>query len=302
VILIGSRALKFRAPFLLHRDPKDFDWVCNEAEYDSWILEQSEKVSLRDVKVTPNKRVVYGAVNCEFELIKSGRSTELMLQLVLEDPETMDTPFGLVPSLDMLFTIKSSHKYLKNSPHFWKNLSDYHLMRMVGAKVRPEFVEFHKLREQETYNYNHPKLNVGKAAFFSEDGVRYVYDHDSIHATVALSDRPAYTYFQKDGAEVACDKNKFFACPREIQLYSVVEESAVLAIERSLVPHPGKMTPEKAWRLSLSKVCTSISSGWWRAFAYENALDCLKLYPTNYWERFQIGLASGVVKPHNPGN
>jgi hypothetical protein len=302
VILIGSRALKFRAPFLLHREPKDFDWVCTEAEYSSWILEQSGRVGPINIKITPTKRVVRGAVNCEFELINPSRSSELLLQLVVEDPDTMSTPFGLVPSLDMLFTIKSSHKYLRNSPHFWKNLSDYHLMKMVGAKVRPEFEEFHKMREKETYTYNHPKLNVGKADFFSEDGVGYVYDHDSIHATVALADRPAYTYFQKDGAEVLCDKNKFFACPREIQLYSVVEESAVLAIERSLVPHPGKMTPEKAWRLSLSKVCTSISSGWWRAFAYENALDCLKLYPSNYWERFQIGLASGVVKPHKTGN
>lgn len=301
MILIGSRAMAMRAPFILNRKPKDFDWVCTEKEFDQWIIEQSDKVNPTDIYSTSkNKRVVRGDVNCEFELVEPNTSSEMLYRLVQEDKDTVESPFGLVPNLDMLFTIKSSHKFLKNSPHFWKNLSDYHLMKMIGAQVRPEYDTFLKLREKETYTYSHPKLNTTKGAFFSEDNVGYVYDHDSIHESVKHLDRPAYAYFQKDGAEVACDKNKFLACAREIQLYSVVEESAVLAIERSLVPFPNRMSHEKAWRLAFSKVCTSISSGWWRSFAYENAMDCLKLYPTDYWNKFQSGLEAGTIKPYNP--
>lgn len=107
---------------------------------------------------------------------------------------------------------------------------------------------------------------------------------------------PAYTRYQKDGQEVQCDKNKFFNCAREIQLAGVVEEAAVLAIERSLVPHPNVWTPHFAWKFALAKVCTSITSGWFREFAYENALDILKLYPVDYWDKFQKDVESGLVK------
>lgn len=301
MILIGSRALAFRAPYLLNRQPKDFDWVCTAEEFDHWMSEQSNQLGITSVSSPSEyKRVVRGATNCEFEITHPDASSELMAQLVASDSETLETPVGLIPSLDLLFTIKKSHRYRKNSPHFWKNLVDYHLMKSVGCQVRPEYGTFLKLREKETYTHSAPKLNVSKREFFADDGISYTYDHDSIHEAVKHLDRPAYVYFQKDGAEVACDKNKFFACSREIQLYSVVEESAVLAIERSLIPFPGRTNPERSWKIAFSKVCTSISSGWWREFAYENAMDCLKLYPQDYWDKFQKGLAAGVVKPFDP--
>lgn len=48
--------------------------------------------------------------------------------------------------------------------------------------------------------------------------------------------------------------------------------------------------------LAYSKVATSISSGWWRKFAYENGPKIIKMMPTNYYDKFLAGLASGVVK------
>ena len=167
----------------------------------------------------------------------------------------------------------------------------------MGAVVRPEYEEFLKLREKETYTYAHPKLNVNKDNFFKDDNIQYVYDHDSIHVSVARGERPAYTYYMKENEQVMTDKEKFFAQPREIQLNGVVEESAVLAIERSLVPHPGVWTPKFAWKFALSKVCSSITSGWFRAFAYENIVEVLKLYPEGYWEKFQKDVESGLVRP-----
>lgn len=160
----------------------------------------------------------------------------------------------------------------------------------------PVFTALLKQREKETYNYNHPSLMLSKDKFFSGDQVNYIWNHDSIHAAVAMGPAPVYTLFQKDGEDVAVDKNKFFALDYEQQLHSVCEEAAVLAIERSLVPHPGAMEPKQAWMYALSKVCSSITSGWWREFAYENILRAIHLYPVDYYDKFKRGINTGLVK------
>ena len=304
MILIGSRglalrALAMKAPGLLLRKPVDFDFVCTKEEFDNWMDKNSSKIGMTKSYPVKDgaKMIVEGSTNCEFEITSPGTSTEMLINLVEGAPDSIETSFGWVPSLDMLFTIKSSHKYLKNSPFFWKTLLDYHVMKAAGAKVRPEYEAFFKLRQKETYNYSHPKLNQSKDGFFADDSIQYVYDHDTIHESVARGERPAYTYYMKDGAEVDCDKEKFFSVSQEIRLNGVIEEAAVLAIERSLVPCPGVWTPEYAWKFALSKVCSSITSGWFRAFAYEHALEILKLYPAGYWEKFQEDVKSGLVKP-----
>lgn len=299
MILIGSRALTIRAPHLLTRPALDFDFVCTKGEFDTWMEVNSHKVNPTKVYPEGAKMIVEGSSNCEFEISAPGSSIEMLMDIVSKDPSSIETPFGLVPTLDMLFTIKSSHRYKKNSPHFWKTLIDYHRMKFVGAKVRDEYKAFLKLRESETYTYLHPKLNVNKNDFFKDDGIEYQFDHDDIHQSVALHDKPAYTYYLKDGQQVQCDKKKFFACDRSIQLAGVVEEAAVLAIERSLVPHPNVWTPEYAWRFALSKVCSSITSGWFREFAYNNAFDVLAMYPNAYWDKFQLDVNNGNVKPFN---
>jgi hypothetical protein len=299
MILLGSRALVLRYPHILRRKPLDFDFVATMSEYEEWMKNNSHKVN--PTKVYPEmggkKMIVEGSTNVEFEIVQPGTSTEMMVNLVEGNSNSLETPFGWIPDMDMLFTIKSSHKYLKNSPHFWKTVADYHMMKHFGATVRPEYKDFLKLREKETYTYAHPKLNVSKDNFFKDDSIQYLFEHDDIHDSVKHLDKPAYRYYMKDGSEVFSDKAKFFACPRETQLYGVVEEAATLAIERSLVPHPNVWTPEFAWKFALSKVCSSITSGWFREFAYENILDVLKLYPTGYWEKFLKGKESGLVRP-----
>lgn len=301
MILIGSRALALRAPEALQRKPLDFDMVGTRHECAQWIDENSERLGFIEEDYRLDRKwILRGPVIVELEISASNTSTELLIQLVESDPDSVQTPFGLVPSLDMLFTLKRSHRYLKDNPHFWKSFLDYHSMKALGARVRPEYEQFLALREKEQYQVQYPRLNQNKQQFFSDDAIQYVYDHDTIHESVARFDRPAYTYYQKDGAEVQVSRRKFEACPREIQLAGVIEEAAVLAIERSLVPHPGVKTPKEAWGFALSKVMTSITSGWFREFAYENGPEILKLYPEGYWEKFQRDVASGVVKPFQP--
>lgn len=303
MILIGSRALCLRAPQLLKRAPLDFDWICTRDEFNEWMETHSHKVNPTKVYELPeyHKMIVEGSTNCEFELIEPGTSTELLADLVYNDKESFETPFGFVPSLSLLFAIKDSHKYKKftyNSANFWKHCMDWHLMRAAGASIKLEHKTFHKLREQESYAaQKHPKLNVSKDDFFKDDGIEYLVEHDDIHVSVAPNGIPAYTHYLKDNEPVLSDMKKFLACPREIQLAGVVQESACLAIERALLTnHKNKMTPKQAWIFALAKIMTSITSGKFRKFAFENAFEILKLYPENYWEKFQEDLKSGAVR------
>lgn len=299
MFLIGSRALAIVKPEALLRQPKDFDFICSMDQFNDWCEKNLKK--LQDPRVyqaMDGKKMCVESVNtnCEFEIATDDRSCQRLIELVEQDPFTLKTPMGLVPSFNVLFVLKKSHRFLKNSPHFWKTLGDYHLMKRFGAEVPKKYFDFLKAREKETYSYTHPKLNQTKVEFFNGDQVKYVYDHDSIHEAVKLFERPAYTFFQKDGEQVAVDRRKFELMPRKYQLASVVEEASVLAIERSLVPYPGALTEQQAWRLAFSKVLTSITSGWWREFAYENAFDVLKLQPTHLLKQFQDAVKSGIVK------
>lgn len=296
MILIGSRALQVRAPVALSREPKDFDYVCNQTELEHWLEHHPEHKTI-PINETKWKKYVYDVegIPCEFEIVTPDSTTEMIVSLVHHDKDTIELGNGdLIPSLDFLFTLKKTHRYLKNSPHFWKNLLDYHKMKMMGAKVRPEWKKFFKRRQKETYNYSHPKLNVKKEDFFVDDF--YIFMHDDVHEAICLLDKPAYRYYMKENAEVDCDKQKFFSLPEQYRINGVIEEACVLAIERSLVPHPNAMTPKQAWMFAFMKISTSITSGWFREYAYENAFDIIKQYPEDYWNRFQQAVKDGKVR------
>lgn len=295
--------ISFKAPQILNRRPLDFDFICTRDEYDYWIDKNLSKINpTKMYAISDSKLVVEGSTNCEFELIVPGTSSELLSNLVANDDQSLDTPFGLVPSFDLLFTIKQSHRFLKDSPHFWKTAIDWHRMRLAGAVVRSEYNEFLKLRETETYaKQNHPKLNKSKKDFFDENvnGFLPIYDHDSIHKAVALYDRPAYTYYMKDGSEVLSDKTKFFNSSREIQMAGCYEEITTLFFERAICPHReiwrGK--EKQVWLLAASKTASSITSGYFRTFLYDNLFDVIKMYDESVLEKFEKAVQSGIVQP-----
>lgn len=295
MILIGSQALGVIAPQILGRTPADFDFIASRKEAEDFISERANQFS--KVYNYKNKIIAEGETPCEFEILEESPTALMFKELVEAEQHILIPNFAIIPNLDLLFTLKASHRYLKNSPHFWKNATDYHKMKAVGAKVKPEYKEFLKAREKATYTYSHPKLNVSKKDFFKDDNIQYVYDHDSIHVAVKHLDRPAYTYYMVDGAEVQTSKKKFFEVGEQIRLYGVLEESYVLALERSQIPFEGTIEPKKSFAIAISKVCTSITSGWFREFAYENLFTILKMYSDDYVDKFKQGLDAGIVKP-----
>ena len=176
-------------------------------------------------------------------------------------------------------------------------MRDIQTMRAMGATIRPEHEEFYKARMAWTYDYGHPKLNQSKGDFFTDD-VPYIYDHDSIHEVVKHLSYPAYWYFKPADSEVAVSRTMFEGLSEEVKLYSVLEESYVLALERSQIPYP-ETDRKKSFDMALMKVCSSITSGWWREYAWENYDKVQAMYNENYVNRFWEAERSGNVKPHN---
>lgn len=299
IFVLGSRAC--HPYFDIGRKPKDYDvlgsyddvvkfvhYIFGSEPFNFYPISKGNKYLAR------NKNFII-----EAEIAWPGSLNEKLFNLIDADPDTIPGyDECLIPSLDVLYMLKMSHRYLKNSPHFRKTMNDIHLMRKHGAKIREEHMEFFKEREKYTYSYAHPKLNKDKSEFFSNDGLVYVYDHDSIHESMKIMEQPAYTYFKDDQKEVWCSKEKFFSCAEEIRLNAVLEESLVLALERSQIPFPG-IDKHRSFRTALEKVCTSITSGWFREYAWENYDDVMERFyelRTTYVDKFWEDVELGIVK------
>lgn len=288
-MLVGSKAV-INLGYDLRREPKDTDIIV------SWDHFNMIKASTGKIKscypLNDSKWVVkYLDGNIlECEIAWEGSTGESLIQLCQQN---------LLNPLDVAYTLKMSHRYLKDSPHFLKTMKDIKLLREFGAKIPECLVDWLAVREKETYHYQHPNLNRDKADFFNTVGVVYTYDHDSIHEAVKLFDKPAYSYFKPDDKEVWCSKDLFFTCSEEVRLAAVFEESCVLAVERSLVPYDSWSKEGWAFKKALEKVCTSITSGWFREYAWENYDKVLEmkreLGDTFLKERFDSGISNKQI-------
>lgn len=287
MLIIGSQAMIFHK--LTDRKARDTDLIATYSELQSLIRAiKEDKGLLISRPLSENKWHIRdkSGWNYEVEIAWKGSSGDVLLHLegVVEGTEAM-------VSKEALLALKMSHRYLRNSPHFLKTMRDIQSLRAQGVVMTAELENLWlPQREQETYVYNHPKLNVDKQTFF-DDSVGYVYDHDSLHETVALLEKPAYTFYMQDGAQVMTDREKFFSVDEQIRLYGVYEESCVLALERSQIPFNFEPDARRSFEMALMKVCTSITSGYFREWAYEHYDEVIALYEQlgeeDYIERFK---------------
>jgi hypothetical protein len=316
MIVIGSVAYRYHRPEI--SSPADLDLVGTYDEAKAFVkaFKPLTYYPINEGK-TMYMRFKHGDI-VEFEIAWPDSRAEGFLEFAKQHPEhfnrvpmTIDGAVlaPLCPSLNVLYMLKMSHRYLKDSPHFLKTMRGIQEMRLLGCTIPDDVNPYYLKRMAETYSYAHPKLNVSKDGFFDPEGtgVEYTYDHDSIHEAVKIHYQPAYMFFKPKDSEVMCSKGMFFNEPRNIQLCAVVEESCVLALERSLIPYPNGMTPKAAFDMALMKVCTSITSGWFREFAWENYDSAQNLYSAfedqygSEWfvKKFNAGLESGIIKPFN---
>jgi hypothetical protein len=296
IVLVGSIAAQMGGMDLGHANDQDF--ICTREAFD-------RLVSLTNVReVIPTRKGIAlrkeGIITViqEFEFVDGNPVSESLLRELVGNRTNAFYTLGLqqipVACLDDLYMLKESHKYLRNSPHFLKTRQDILKFRERGCKILNE--ELFKAREKDTYNYSHPNLKQNKQDFFTDE-VDYTYDHDSIHEAMKHLSTPAYQKYAVEGEEVLSSKEKFFDQLDIVKLYGVLEEAYVLALERSVIPYASN--PDKAFRMALMKICTSITSGWFREYAWENYDKVIELYESDwdYVARFKVKLAQGIVKP-----
>jgi hypothetical protein len=292
------------------RKIRDTDFITTFAEFTAWTRKHKAKI-VKCVPLSGDKFHVRfrSGWNFEFEIAWPGSVAE---QLIIHHASRDG---GKYASPEILLALKLSHRYLKNSPFFLKTMKDIQRLRRKGVQLDPwlEGIWLPR-REKETYVYSHPKLDVTSKDFFTGDGVNYIYDHDSIHEAVALHEEhrengeilpfPAYKVYMQDGSEVMTSKKKFMATSETFRLYGVYEETCVLALERSQIPHglgkDGGPTPRWSFETALMKVCTSITSGWFRSYAWDHYDKVLDLYnqlgENHYIGRFHRN--SHLLKPY----
>lgn len=332
MLIIGSTAARHLLPDW--RKPQDTDLIGNFNEIAAWEKQHMEYVEERTYE--GDKKIIYklrvpiitasdgtkfgGGVHfVEWEIAKDGNTASILNDLygtdvddygwVRGNPLFVSNWRAAYAPPEVLLMLKLSHRYLKDSPHFWKTMKDVRMLRESGAELTPSLLEILKDREAETYTYAHPNLDRSKEDFFADDAITYIYDHDSLHEAVAVEDAPAYLQYLKPGAAVAVDMNVFDSLPLSTRINGVVEEAAVLTLERSLVPFwleqgnvEGARNAEvEVFRKALMKVCSSITSGRFREFAWEHANEAMARYIMRFMgeetivDRFQAGITDGTV-------
>lgn len=310
IVVIGSHAMKTLFPE--YREPRwDIDIMATVEEFTRYAKYLAmENGSIVKIEHTPDGDKVFAFYEnkmvLECEIAWPGSLTEKLAfcgHLFWEISQQDNAVDAIIPSLDFLYMLKMSHRYKKNSPHFLKTMRDIQFMRSKGAKIDPDMMKLYKARMKATYDYAHPKLNQNKKDFFTDD-VPYKYDHDSIHKAIAYLDTPAYTKVKDCQDEVFMKKVNFFEAPEMIRLLCVIEESMVLALERSIIPFESFNNPERidaAFKMALMKVCTSITSGYFREYSYNQYDTIMRLYridKQNFVKRFQWGLDFRIVLPY----
>lgn len=302
--VIGSHAINkflFDKNGSFHRIPIDLDIVCQEKDLshfqDTYFLRlDSVNDSKNKTKIIMKGKPMVSPTNniVEAELTDRKASSAMLYDIIMNDPNTIFDGYFAYASIDVCLTLKMSHRF-KKSKHFHKTMRDIKFLKSIGATIRDDLKAFLALREQETYTRSRPKLNKTKKDFFT-DKINYIYDHDSVHESIKVNDRPAYTYFLKDGSEVFTDNNKFLNSPLHIKLSAGYEEACVLALERAIIPH--NMEYRKAFTIALEKVCTTITSGTFREFCYDHYDDIVAMFSRKTFDKFFHDLGNGMIKAH----
>lgn len=176
---------------------------------------------------------------------------------------------GPVASLDELYTIKISHAFWALRNRSWtKHMNHMMLMKENGATFIPELYEILYPIWKDRYGVKKANLNKNPEDFFTST-VKRIYDHDSIHASVAFNDEPLFNKILKDDSEVAVSREKFESLTELEKEQLVLEEVFATALEREYFNETG-VSYKRAYQKHLFKLITSYSKGWFPLYIVLN--------------------------------
>jgi hypothetical protein len=266
-MLIGSKALEIRAGKKLRQTKSDWDLI---------IWSDQESLA-REVYSIPKDDVVE-IHRPDFLNNKDFLTKDVILE---------DKPVATVMQLAIL---KRSHLW---RTHKWdRHIADYHkvILPMLAENIDVSHQEADqcvldnyvyqtrfKLTKQE-FRASNPKLTKSNDDFFTDRVVKK-YDHDWLHEIVAVGENPIYTQLKYEGKEdiAWCEKDLWDKLDQKTKLTCVWEETCVITLERFLIPEGIGFSPRLTYYSALKKVCTTLSSGWFRDFAIQNFHELMQM-------------------------
>lgn len=196
---------------------------------------------------------------------------------------------------DELYTIKVSHSFWDLHGTWNKHMHDILFLKSKGAKLIPELYDSLYDIWCETHGKKKAKLNVKAEEFFNKN-VQRIYEHDSIHNSVAYYKEPLFNRILKDKEQVAVSQDKFKKLYKTDKLKLVREEVYATALERILIPKNYNYSPKLAYHLSLKNLITSYSKGWFPLWIVDNYnllykpdVDYVQLHIQNKHKLIKIG-------------
>ena len=156
MLIIGSHALKQYVK--LDRKSLDIDVIGTYDEVSSYVKSLSGELT-EAYPFAGGKKYLF---------VKGGQIIEAEIaweESLAEEFLLLMAGCDTYASLNGLYALKMSHRYLRNSPHFLKTMQDIKLMREHGATITGDLVDFLKRREAETKTHDRV-CNSGLARSF----------------------------------------------------------------------------------------------------------------------------------------
>ena len=226
-LMVGSAAAKFW--FRDFREPKDVDYFVTE----------------------PTKMDPMGGkrVECFHHPVIANWMNEKMIDNDVASPE-------------FLYTLKVSHAFWALRNRSWsKHMHDVLFFQERNVSFNSDLYDMLYGVWEEVHGKKKANLNKSPEEFFTNT-VERLYDHDSIHRSVAYHDSPMFERILRDGAAVAVSRAKFDALSHEEKCQLVREEVYATALERIIIPSDYTRSPRGAYHWALCKTVTSFSKGW----------------------------------------
>lgn len=301
MIIIGSKALSFYINDIKYQDI-DLIGCYNDVEYLSSILspknikEGTHSVILCDINTRYND--LYDTKNIEIHLIEKSESFKLYSKY--SNPEGKE--IKLAP-LEVLFSIKKSHIHYPLK--FEKHIKHYCLMfDALNGVDKLDYITKIRIKETEERlgKIKTPSLKKTSKEFFgqSEKFVKSFFIHDDMHKIVSHYDIPLYEKMKDEGDLVFCSKERWNNFSLEDRIKTVLEEAYVIALERKILPMlfsgGDYWKDEEAFKWALMRICTNLTSGFFREFATNNYLRIFDSYNINYVLDFLEKYNSGLIE------
>jgi hypothetical protein len=281
MILVGSRAANFHITDF--RQPKDWDFILplrdifsfsvNHGDSIDFLYPKNEWKFTGKLKTGPRFEIEVADYNPSAMLMWNNRHQfdEISLD---GDSFLPTTVFVADPS--WLCMMKRSHLYW--NVHWDKSIADYHqLKELVGGNLTDDNWKFLDLRIKENeakWGKSKTNLNVSNDEFFSRSQkIGRKYEHDELHEAVKYESIPLYQACKADQSKANLDLSLFKLWDKEQQQRLVREEAMVIALERVIIPKMLTGAPidaQAAYHYALRRICTNLTSGWFRDFAIEN--------------------------------